>query len=156
MSTAAVRQAPAWAISMLVHVVVLLSMALIVSSPPPKQVARIITSSDSEVEDEFTEFEEDLPDQPQVDSADPTADLTVTTELAVTPVEVVSDANDLDAAPLAVEFTDFGTETAPASDMMATMGAVGGTAGSAAARRLANSRRRAAAAATPNRPSTAR
>ena len=129
LSSTAVRQAPAWAISMLVHVVVLLSMALIVSSPPPKQVARIITSSDSEVEDEFTEFEEDLPDQPQVDSADPTADLTVTTEVAVTPVEVVSDANDLDAAPLAVEFTDFGTETAPASDMMATMGAVGGTAG---------------------------
>ena len=70
LSSTAVRQAPAWAISMLVHVVVLLSMALIVSSPPPKQVARIITSSDSEVEDEFTEFEEDLPDQPQVDSAD--------------------------------------------------------------------------------------
>jgi hypothetical protein len=122
------KQAPAWAISMLVHIVVLLAMALIVSEPPKKDAPRVITSSGPEVEEEFTETPEDLPEQ-TAPSVDPTAEVAVTTEVAVTPVEVVSNANDLDAAPLAVEFTDFGTETAPATDMMATMGAVGGKAG---------------------------
>ena len=125
----AVKQAPAWAISMLVHVVALLGMALVVSNPPTKEVARIISSSTSEVEEEFTEFEDELAEQPPVDVANPAADIALTTEVAVAPVEVVSDADDLDAAPLAVELTDFGTETAPASDMMATVGAVGGMAG---------------------------
>ena len=129
LATAAVKQAPAWAISMLVHVVALLGMALVVSNPPTKEVARIISSSTSEVEEEFTEFEDELAEQPPVDVAHPAADIALTTEVAVAPVEVVSDADDLDAAPLAVELTDFGTETAPASDMMATVGAVGGMAG---------------------------
>ena len=129
LATAAVKQAPAWAISMLVHVVALLGMALVVSNPPKKEVARIISSSTSEVEEEFTEFEDELAEQPPVDVAHPAADIALTTEVAVAPVEVVSDADDLDAAPLAVELTDFGTETAPASDMMATVGAVGGMAG---------------------------
>jgi len=122
------RQAPAWAISMLVHIVALLAMALVVSEPPKKDAPRIITSTGPEVEEEFTELQEDLPEQ-TVPNVDATAEVAVTTEVAVTPVEVVANANDLDAAPLAVEFTDFGTETAPASDMMATMGAVGGKAG---------------------------
>ncbi|MCE9629253.1 MAG: terpene cyclase/mutase family protein [Planctomycetia bacterium] len=126
---AAVRQAPAWAISMLVHVVALLGMALIVNEPPKKETPRVITSNAPEVEDEFNEFEDDLPQQETVQTADATADVTVTTEVAVTPVEVVSNATDVDAAPLAVEFTDFGTETAPASDMMAQMGAIGGKGG---------------------------
>lgn len=124
----AVKQAPAWAISMLVHIVALLAMALMVNEPPKTEKPRVITSSGPEVEEEFTEFEDDLPDQ-SVETSDPTAEVAVTTEVAVTPVEVVSNADDLEAAPLAVEFTDFGTETAPASDMMAQMGAIGGTAG---------------------------
>jgi len=129
LATEAVKQAPAWAISMLVHVVALLSMALIVSTPPQKDVARIITSSSPEAEEEFTEFQDDLIDQPPIDVASPAADVAATPEVAVTPVEVVADADDLDAAPLAVELTDFGTETAPAADMLATVGAIGGTAG---------------------------
>ena len=128
LATEVVKQAPAWAISMLVHVVVLLSMALIVSTPPKKEVARIIRSSAPEAEAEFTEFQDDLADQPQLDVAS-AADAAATPEVAVTPVEVVANADDLDAAPLAVELTDFGTETAPAADMMATVGAIGGTAG---------------------------
>jgi hypothetical protein len=127
LATEAVKQAPAWAISMLVHVVVLLSMALIVSTPPKQQVARIITSSAPESDEEITEFQDDLPDQPLDVAA--TTEVAASPEVAVTPVEVVANADDLDAAPLAVELTEFGTETAPAADMMATVGAVGGTAG---------------------------
>lgn len=129
LATAAVKQAPAWAISMLVHVVALLSMALVVNEPPKKEVARIIASGGSEAEQEFTDFEDELPEQPGIDVPEPTADIAVTTEVAMAPVEVAASADDLDAAPLAVELTDFGTETAPASDMMATIGALGGTGG---------------------------
>ena len=45
----AVRQAPAWAVSMLVHVVALLAMALIVNEPPKKETPRVITSNAPEV-----------------------------------------------------------------------------------------------------------
>ena len=128
LATEAARQAPAWAISMLVHVVALLSMALVVNEPPRREVARIITSSKAEVDEEFTDFEDDLLDQP-LDEAAPATDIAASTEVALTPVDVVTNADDLDAAPLAVELTDFGTETAPAADMMATVGAIGGSAG---------------------------
>jgi len=129
LSSTAVRQAPAWAISMLVHVVVLLAMALMVSEPPRKEAPRVITATAPETEDEFNEFEEELPEQAPIENTNPAADVAVTAEVAVAPVEVVSDANDMESAPLAVEFTDFGTETAPATDMMASMGAIGGVAG---------------------------
>ncbi|MFM7207127.1 MAG: prenyltransferase/squalene oxidase repeat-containing protein [Planctomycetaceae bacterium] len=127
-ATEAIRQAPAWAISMLVHVVALLAMALIVSTPPQKDAPRVITSSNPETEDEFTEFQDELPEQPRADVADP-MEVAVATEVPVTDVDVVTDAEELDAAPLAVEFTDFGSETAPATDMMQELGAIGGTAG---------------------------
>jgi hypothetical protein len=112
-----------------VHVVALLSLALVVNEPPKKEVTRIITSSGPQVEDEFTEFEDEIPEQPPLDVVAPAADVAVATEVAVAPVEVMANADELDAAPLAVEFTDFGTETAPASDMMASVGAVGGMVG---------------------------
>ncbi len=128
-ATSAIRQAPAWAVSMLVHVVVLLAMALIVSTPPKRPVSRVITS-DQKNEDDLSEVDASLPQDPS-DVANPSMDamLDAAIEVSETPVDVATLADDLDAAPLAVELTDFGTDTAPASDMMATMGAVGGTGG---------------------------
>ncbi|MFM8414165.1 MAG: prenyltransferase/squalene oxidase repeat-containing protein [Planctomycetota bacterium] len=121
---------PAWAISMLVHIVVLLSMALISGENTTIEQPAVITSTASEAEEEFSEFEEEeMPQEQPEDVTDPVADVMVTTEVAVEPVEVAALADDLDAAPLAVELTDFGSETAPASDMMATIGAIGGTGG---------------------------
>lgn len=59
-----------------------------------------------------------------------TSDPPVTTDVAVVEdVQVVANADDLDAAPLAVELTEFGSQTAPASDLLATVGAVGRAAG---------------------------
>jgi hypothetical protein len=122
---------PAWAISMLVHIVALLAMALIAGGAHELVKPTVITSSVSEEEEEFSEFEEqeETPEETLEDVTDPVADVMVTTEVAVEPVEVAALADDLDAAPLAVELTDFGSETAPASDMMSTIGAIGGTAG---------------------------
>jgi hypothetical protein len=121
---------PAWAISMLVHIVALLTMALIAGESTQVEKPTVITSSNSEEEEEFSEFEEeDMPEDQPEEVTDPVADVMVTTEVAVEPVEVATLADDLEAAPLAVELTDFGSETAPASDMMSTIGAIGGTGG---------------------------
>jgi hypothetical protein len=121
---------PAWAISMLVHIVALLAMALIVGDASTVETPRVITSRAVDRDEEFSEFDDqEMPEELLEELVDPVADVMITTEVAVEPVEVASLADDLDAAPLAVELTDFGSETAPASDMMATIGALGGTAG---------------------------
>jgi hypothetical protein len=124
-------QVPAWAISMLVHIVALLAMALIAGDTAQVEQPTVITSSTSDEEEEFSEFDEqqDTPEETTEQAQDPVADVMVTTEVAVEPVEVAAIADDLEAAPMAVELTDFGSETAPASDMMSTIGAIGGTGG---------------------------
>jgi hypothetical protein len=122
------KQTPAWAVSMLVHIVALLAMALIVTEPPKKEAAVSIVSSAPEAEENFEEFEEETPQDTPVETTDPVADVTVTTDVVVEST-AVSDANDVDAAPLAVELSEFGDITAPASDMLSTIGAVGGTGG---------------------------
>lgn len=121
--------APAWAVSMLLHIVVLLSMALIVQEPPKEEKPRVIVSSAPEVVENFEEFEEQ-PLEPQPDSPEVVSNEVVLPDATfVENVQVVSDAADLDAAPLAVEFTDFSTETAASSDLLASVGAIGGQAG---------------------------
>jgi hypothetical protein len=126
--TSLLKQTPAWAVSMLVHIVALLAMALIVTEPPKKEAAVSIVSSAPEAEENFEEFEEEMPQDTPVETTDPVADVAVTTDVVVEST-VVSDAADVDAAPLAVELSDFGDVTAPASDMLSTIGAVGGTGG---------------------------
>jgi hypothetical protein len=122
------RQAPAWAVSMLLHIVVLLSMALIVQEPPKEEKPRVIVSSAPEVVEEFEEFEEETPlDQPQ--TQDVSNEVVLPDATVVEDVQVVSDAADIDAAAVSVEFTDFSTETAASSDLLATVGAIGGQAG---------------------------
>jgi len=122
------RQAPAWAVSMLLHIVVLLSMALIVQEPPKEEKPRVIVSSAPEVVEEFEEFEEETPlDQPQTQEV--SNEVVLPDATVVEDVQVVSDAADIDAAAVSVEFTDFSTETAASSDLLASVGAIGGQAG---------------------------
>ena len=130
-SRGVLMQVPAWAISMLVHIVALLAMALIAGESTQLDQPTVITSSTSEEVEEFNEFDEqqDTPEETPEQAQDPVADVMVTTEVAVEPVEVAAIADDLEAAPMSVELTDFGSETAPASDMMSTIGAIGGTGG---------------------------
>jgi hypothetical protein len=123
------RQAPAWAVSMLVHIVVLLSMALIVQDPPKEEKPRVITSSAAENQEEFEEFEEELP-QDQPDTPQEVSNEVVLPDASVVPdVQVVTEAADVDAAAVAVEFTDFSTETAASSDLLSAVGVVGGKGG---------------------------
>jgi hypothetical protein len=68
-------QMPAWAISMLLHIVVLPAMALIAGGKSRIEKPTIITSSVSDEPEEFSEFEEpsETPDAPEVSDsvADP-------------------------------------------------------------------------------------
>ena len=122
------RTAPAWAVSMLLHIVILLSMALIVQEPPKEEKPRVIVSSAPEVVEEFEEFEEETPlDQPQTEEV--SNEVVLPDATVVEDVQVVSDAADIDAAAVSVEFTDFSTETAASSDLLASVGAIGGQAG---------------------------
>jgi hypothetical protein len=125
---AVLKNAPAWAVSLLVHVIVLLSMALIVSQPPPKEKARVIVSGAPETLDAFEDFDASLPeDLPVIQES--TDEVVMSDVVPIDNVQVVSTSDDVDAAPLSVELSDFGTETAAPADMLATAGAIGGTAG---------------------------
>jgi hypothetical protein len=121
------RTAPAWAVSMLLHIVILLSMALIVQEPPKEEKPRVIVSTAPEVVEDFEEFEEQ-PLEPQPEAQEVT-DAVVLPDAVVENVQVVADAADIDAAAVSVEFTDFSTETAASSDLLASVGAIGGQAG---------------------------
>jgi hypothetical protein len=120
--------APAWAISMLVHIIVLLSMALVVNEVPKPEAPRMITASAPEVEENFEEFEEELPQEDPGPQQDITDAVALPESANVEAVQVVSTADDLDAAPISVELTDFGSETVAASDLLSSVGAVGGKA----------------------------
>jgi hypothetical protein len=124
------NQVIACAISMLVHIVALLSMALVVTATPEKEKPREIVSTATEAVEEFEEFSEQPIDQPVSDAPQSNDVVVPTTDVSVVPdVQVVSTADAIEAAPLAVELTDFGSETAPATDLASSMGAVGGTGG---------------------------
>jgi len=123
-TSAMLKQAPAWAVSMLVHIVLLLMLALIVNKPDEKPKPREIVSMGPESDQPVEDFKDETPN--------PEQDVETTTEVATTDVvipnvEVASDASDLEAAPLALEVTDFGDQTAPASDILSSIGAAGGT-----------------------------
>ncbi len=133
------KQAPAWAVSLLVHVIILLSMALVVSQTPTEEKARVIVSGAPEVSDAFEEFDAALPEDLPVQEDTPD-DVVMADVVPIEDVRVVSTADDVDAAPLAVELSDFGSETAPPTDMLAAVGAIGGTAGGLGGRVTAASR----------------
>ncbi|MGB8854535.1 MAG: hypothetical protein WCC69_13315, partial [Pirellulales bacterium] len=126
----AMNQIIACGISMLVHIVALLSMALMVTATPEKEKPREIVSTAAEAVEEFEEFSEQPIDQPVSDAPQSNDVVVPTTDVSVVPdVQVVSTADAVEAAPLAVELTDFGSETAPATDLASSMGVVGGTGG---------------------------
>jgi hypothetical protein len=127
LGSGALMMAPAWAVSMLVHIIVLLAMALVVNEVPKPEAPRMITASAPEVEENFEEFEEEMPEDPGPEQE--ITDAVVMPESTTTEtVQVVSSADELDAAPIAVELTDFGSEAVPASDLLSAVGAVGGKA----------------------------
>jgi hypothetical protein len=133
----AVSNMPAFALSMLLHVMVLLTLALVVSEPPRLDPPRLITSPPSErVEEFFEEFEAVPTEMSEIDVPDIAESVLVPDAVQeMNEVTVESLADDLDAAPLDIELTDFSLDAAPSSDFLQQVGAIGGEAGGLGGRR---------------------
>ena len=122
------KQTPAWAVSMLVHVIVLLSMALVVNPVPKPEAARMIIASAPEVDENFEEFEDVVEDQPVVPDQETAEFMTLPADSQVREVEVVTQTDELDAAQTSAELTDISLDVAASTDLLSTVGTVGGTA----------------------------
>ncbi len=118
------RQTPSWLISMVVHVIVLLVLALVTLPPETADNLRELVIAPSEVE-ELDELEQ-LNDEP-LESID--VDNTELMPMAPQVAEEVnvSMAEDLEAAAVRVELSDIGLETAPKNDLLAAVGAFSGS-----------------------------
>ncbi|MBM3955453.1 MAG: terpene cyclase/mutase family protein [Planctomycetes bacterium] len=121
------RQVPAWAVSMLVHIIILLAMALIVSEAPKADLRpKMIVSNAPESAEDIGDLADEMPDQlPMEEVTDPV----VVPDAAVENVQVVADAEDLSAPAVAVELSDFGSEMVQPSDLLAGVGGIAGQAG---------------------------
>jgi hypothetical protein len=128
---------PAFALSMLLHVMLLLTLALVVSEPPRLAPPRLITSPPSErVEEFFEEFEAVPTETLEIDVPDIEESVLVPDAVQeMNEVMVESLADDLNAAPLDVEFADFSLDAAPRSDFLQQVGVIGGEAGGLGGRR---------------------
>ena len=123
------KTTPAWLVSMLAHIIVLLAMALVVHTRPKPDAPRLIMADASEVAEDVAEFEQQIqieevivPDQPMAEV------LALPSESEVQDMEVVTDANDLDAAQGSVDMVDISTDLGDATDLLAAVGTLDGAA----------------------------
>lgn len=137
---------PSWAVSMVVHAVVLLVMAMINLDSGQDKTRAVFTAGPPLAEDmkEIEEFEEQLvtPIDVNVAEVDPTAvPVEVVSDVVPETADVMAVANDLDSAAIAVELSDFGERTAPKNDLVKEIGSFSGSGfegrGTAAARKAA-------------------
>lgn len=138
------RQAPAWLVSMILHVVVLLSLALIVEPPPSDRAGiRTIDSTPTESVDDVEELQAvDLPVPDDTKTEELVDEVAEAPEnVAVESVEVVSQAADLSAAQVSVEVADVASNIAVSSDMLTTVGKAGSPKDGFAARANASSQK---------------
>ncbi len=120
--TGILQMAPSWLVSMVVHIVALLVLAIINTEAPPKNVAHQVVASVSEAEEleELTEIEEPV-EQIDVSQTELLPQETQTEQMEVA-------VADTDTATVAVELSDIGLEHAPKSDLLASVGAYTGNA----------------------------
>jgi hypothetical protein len=122
---------PGWLISMVVHAVVLMVLAILTFGPDLDKVKAVITSGPPAEElEEIEEFQEQLIEPVDVEAFDTITD--------ITPIQMISDsipedvtevsvADDLDQAAITVDLFDFGEETAPKNDLTKEIGSYTGT-----------------------------
>jgi len=120
---------PSWLVSMLFHIIVLLIAAFLtftVGGIEPPNILQVTPPEEEEVE-EIEEFEEEEFDKVDIET-ETVADIVPQPDTDVIAEEpVLTPANDLDSAAIAVELSDVGTETAPANDLMSEIGSYTGT-----------------------------
>ncbi len=117
---------PSWLVSMVFHMVAMLGLAL---WPLPESAAKEATNIKAPVEEE-KEIEEV---EPLEDEEIPVEDLDVEIDSNDFDAEIefdeefLSPADDLESAAVNIDLDDFGLETAPDSDVMSSIGVLGGT-----------------------------
>ena len=138
------RQAPAWLVSTVLHVVLLLSLALI--NPTEPQEAAGIRTIDSPPTESVQDVEElqavELPDPDDTKTIEEVQEVAEAPEnVAVESVEVTSNASDLATAQVAVDVADFSSDVAMSTDLLKTVGKSGGAKAGFAARSSADSQK---------------
>jgi hypothetical protein len=119
------RQTPSWLTSMLLHMVILLVLAMFTLPESTSEMLRqLVISPGNDEMDELEQLEEDQLEQLDLDAVS-TEFVAVETDKA--PAEPdVSPLDDMEAAAVAVELSEFGLEKAPRNDLLATVGAYSG------------------------------
>lgn len=122
--------APSWLVSLVLHVIVITALGMMYFKlPDPNDVPVIVSKPADPNAEEIEEFEIDPIENIDVVTDTPSEDIpqVMTQDVVIPQTDVVSTATDIDAAAIAVELSDFGSETAPRNDLAKTIGALGGT-----------------------------
>lgn len=121
---------PSWFVSMMVHAIMIVIMAVItVNGPGDDEVAELVIDralDDAEQVEEF-KFEEIDPVDVETFTDAPTTELTTQTIEVPQEVTEVGLSQDIEMAAVSVELTEFATQTAPRNDLMTEIGATTGT-----------------------------
>jgi len=119
---------PSWLTSMVVHIIALLVLALLtIDTYKPKFDNELTIGNTEEESEEIEMFEEEELMEP-IDMEVTSSDVSVqpiTENIAEEPV--ITDANDLDAAPIQVELNPLGADSAPKNDLLKEIGSYTGT-----------------------------
>ena len=115
-----VGQTPAWLVSMLLHVVVLLSMALIAPTLPQESIGlRTIDASSTGGLDEFDNLQSvELPTNDDKPQEDQPQDVAMPESVAVEQVEVSSEAVEVAASEVSVDVAEVVSEIGAATDLL--------------------------------------
>jgi len=118
------QQAPSWLVSMIVHTIVLLVMGMwVIDEGTSGELSQLLVNPKNT--EEFDDLEELYEEQPE--------DIEMTTEVVevetrVEPEMVTnSPADDMEAAAIQIDLSDFGIEKAPRNDLLAMVGAYSGS-----------------------------
>ncbi len=117
---------PSWAVSMVVHILILLALALMYFNPSSEAAPTVLNVSPPGEVEEVKDFEL-LEDLEPMDVETMTSEVVMQTEVTTpTEMEELSVSTDIDAAPLTVDLVEFSTQTAPRNDLMQEIGSVTG------------------------------
>jgi hypothetical protein len=125
----AAQEAPAWAISVVVHMVTLVTMAMVTMPDPVSYKARqlIVTPPEEEKLEQIKEAKNEQPTSVNEGKPDGKALEAVAFEskLGHSKLEI-EPSEEPEAAPAPVDLTDFGLEHVPKSDLLTVVGVYGG------------------------------
>ena len=117
------RQTPSWLVSTVLHAVMLLILALITLPPAPSDELRQLVVAPGEEEPvEMLETLDEPLEEINVESTEAVFESTAPREMDVSPMD------QMEAAAVSVQLSDFGLEHAPRSDVLGQIGAFSGNA----------------------------